>query len=242
MARDGGDADDGLDEQLGPERLLDGLRRLQKLALFRAGGDLLDDGDIRLVDGQDKVLLLVREHTGKHVDGGNVRPAYLPDEEDGARRVGDEVQLLRADIDIARQNVVGDDILDEGSLVMLFLIVGLRAVERDVGHDAQTSGDLVVALGKHGVVKVGAPGNERLEGLFVDDDNGVRGAVELDNGLGPFFPDARGVAAGDHGAVGVDHADHAVGRLLHLDDHTLKNAAGHNTPSLLQLAFYTNNH
>ena len=152
------------------------------------------------------------------------------------------MQLLRADIDIARQDIVGDDILDEGSLVVLFLIVGLRAVERDIGHDAQAPGGLVVALGKHSVVKIGAPGNERLEGLFIDNDDGIRGAVELDDGLGPFFPDAGSVAAGDHGAVGVDHADHAVGRLLHLDDHTLKNAAGHNTPSLLQLAFYTNNH
>ena len=34
VARNGGDADDGLDKQLGPERLLDGLRRLQQLGLF----------------------------------------------------------------------------------------------------------------------------------------------------------------------------------------------------------------
>ena len=250
---DGGDADHGLDEQLGPERLLDGLGRLQKLCLLRAGGELLDDGDVRLVDGEDKVLLLVGEHAGQHVDGGHVGPADLPDEKDGARRVGDEMQLLGADIDVAGEDIVGDDVLDESALVVLFLVVGLRTVERDVGHDAEASGSLIVALGEHGIVKVGAPGNERLEGLFVDDNDGVRGAVELDDCLGPFFADQRGVAAGDHVAVSVNDADDAVGGLLHLDDHTLKNATGHSTPSLIfrqrratclrpALAFYTNNH
>lgn len=163
------------------------------------------------------------------------------------------MQFLGADIDVAGEDIVGDDILDEGALVVLFLVVGLRTVERDVGHDAEASGSLIVALGEHGIVKVGAPGNERLEGLFVDDNDGVRGAVELDDCLGPFFADQRGVAAGDHVAVSVNDADDAVGGLLHLDDHTLKNATGHSTPSLIfrqrratclrpALAFYTNNH
>jgi len=99
------------------------------------------------------------------------------------------MQFLGADIDVAGEDIVGDDILDEGALVVLFLVVGLRTVERDVGHDAEASGSLIVALGEHGIVKVGAPGNERLEGLFVDDNDGVRGAVELDDCLGPFFAD-----------------------------------------------------
>ena len=107
---------------------------------------------------------------------------------------------------------------------MLLLVIGLRAVERDVGHDAEASGSLIVALGEHGIVKVGAPGNERLEGLFVDDNDGGRGAVELDDGLGPFFPDARGVAAGDHGAVGVDHADLGIDRILELQNDVLENS------------------
>ena len=190
MTCDSGNADHGFDKQLGPERLLDGLGRLQKFGLFRTWCDLLDDGDVCLVDGQNKILLLIREHAGKHIDGGNVRPAYLPDEEHSARRVGDKMQFLRTDIDIARQDIVGDDVLDEGSLVVLFLIVGLRTIERDVGHDAQALGDLIIALGKHGIVKIGTPGNKRLEGLFIDNDNGIRGAVKLDHGLGPFFPDA----------------------------------------------------
>ena len=63
-------------------------------AFSRTWCDLLDDGDVCLVDGQNKILLLIREHAGKHIDGGNVRPAYLPDEEHSARRVGDKMQFL----------------------------------------------------------------------------------------------------------------------------------------------------
>ena len=58
-------------------------------------------------------------------------------------------------------------------------------------------------------------------------------ALHFYQGLGPFFADQRGVAAGDHVAVSVNDADDAVGGLLHLDDHTLKNATGHSTPSLI---------
>ena len=55
--------------------------------------DLLDDGDIRLVDGQDKVLLLVREHTGHNVDRRDIGRLLLPNEEYHARHIVAEVQL-----------------------------------------------------------------------------------------------------------------------------------------------------
>ena len=115
---------------------------------------------------------------------------------------------------------------------MLFLVIGLRAVERDIGHHAEASGSLVVALGEDGIVKVSAPGDKGLEGFLIDNDDGIRGAIELDDGLRPFFTDERGIAAGNDIAVSIDHADDAVGGLLHLNDHTLKNATGHSTPSL----------
>ncbi|CDB88125.1 unknown [Firmicutes bacterium CAG:170] len=121
---------------------------------------------------------------------------------------------------------------------MLFLVIGLGAVQRDIGHHAEAAGGLVVALGKDGVVKVGAPADERLEGLMIDHDDRIRRAVQANDSLRPFFSDQGGVAAGNDVAVGVDHADHAVGGLLHLNDHTLKNTAGH-ARSLLKILLFT---
>ena len=156
-----------------------------------------------------------------------ITSADLPDEEHRTRHVGDEVQLLGADVNIAGQDVVGDDVLDERALVVLFLVVDLGAVERDVGHDAQAVRQLVVTLGEHGVVKVRAPVDERLEGLMIDCYDRIRRAVQADDRLRPFFADHGCVAARNDVAVRVDHADHTVGGLFHLNDHALEHTAGH---------------
>ena len=233
MARHGADADDGFDEKLGVERLLNRLCDLDELFALGVRLDLLDDRNVRLIDGQYEVLLSVGEHACHHVHGRNVGSSDLPDEEHRARHVCYEMQLLGTDVHIAGQNVVGDDIFDKGSLVMLLFIIGLRAVERHVGHDAQASCDFVVALGEYGIVEIRAPADQRLEGLLVDHDNGIRRAVEPDDRLRPFFADQGRITTGNDVAVGVDHADHTVGSFLHLYDDTLKNATGHGEPLLI---------
>ena len=151
------------------------------------------------------------------------------------------MQLFGTDVHIAGQNVVGDDIFDKGALVVLLLVIGLRAVERHIRHDAQASCDFIVALGEDGIVKICAPADQRLEGLLVDDDNGIRRTVEPDDRLRPFFADQGCITAGNDVAVGVNDTDHAIGSFLHLYDDTLKNATGHGLP-LLIVTFYTNNH
>ena len=232
VARHGADADHRLDEKLRVQRLLDLPRDLEKILLLSRRRDLLDDGHVLFIDGEDEILLPVREHARKQVHHGHVGPADLPHQEHRARHVRHEMKLLRADIHVARQDVVRDDVLHERAFVVFFFIIGLRAVQRHISHHAQAPGGLVVALGKHGVIEIRAPGHERLERLLVHHHDGIRRTVEPDNRLGPFLADHRRIAARDDVCVGVDHADHAVGGFFHLNDNTLKNAAGHRMSSL----------
>ena len=86
---------------------------------------LLDEGEVGLVDGQHKIALLVREQGLDHVDGRHIGGAHLTDEEHGPGHLRDEMELLGTDIDVPQQDIVGDDALDKGGLVVLLLIVGL---------------------------------------------------------------------------------------------------------------------
>ena len=78
---------------------------------------------------QHEILLLVREHAVYHVDRGNISRRLLAHEEYHARHIVAEVQLAGLDINIARQDVIQNDILYEGSLVVLFVIQRLDIVD-----------------------------------------------------------------------------------------------------------------
>jgi hypothetical protein len=47
------------------------------------------------------------------------------------------MEFLRADIHVARENIVGDDVLDKGGLVVLFLVIILCLIESDSGDGAE---------------------------------------------------------------------------------------------------------
>ncbi len=86
-------------------------------------GQGLDDGHVSLVDGDDEVVWRCREETLHHVHRGDLCRANLAHQEHGPVGLGGNVQLLGADVDVAQQDVVGDDALDKGGLVVLLLVV-----------------------------------------------------------------------------------------------------------------------
>ena len=110
---------------------------------------------------------------------------------------------------------------------MLLLIVGLGAVEGHGDHGADELGLLIAALDEGGVVIVGAPADQGLEGLVPIDDHCGLIDCQGRRSAFPFFPDPGQLVAGDHGALVVDDADDPVGALLHLQDDALKYSAGH---------------
>ena len=53
------------------------------------------------------------------------------DDEHAAVELGLDVQLLGAHVNVAQEDVVGKDALDERGLVVLFLVIALGGVKRD---------------------------------------------------------------------------------------------------------------
>ena len=120
---------------------------------------------------------------------------------------------------------------------MLLLIVGLGAVEGHHGHGAHRPGGLVLPPGEGGVIKLGAPPRQRLEGIAAIGDQLGLGGVHRLYRAGPLFSNAGELVTGYHRSLGIDDADGAVGAVLHLQNHALENPAGHRAlpPSLSAL-------
>ena len=225
--RHGADADDGLDAKLVLQRLLHALGDLFHVLGGDVTADLLDHRHVRLIDGQDKILHLVREHGGQHVHRRHITVAHLTDQEHRPGRVRGKVQLLGPDVNIAGQDVVHDNILDKGAPVVLFLIEGLGVVQGNEGHLAEASGSLIVAGAEHGVLKVVGVAHNGLEGFLRKGNDALGGVANLQRGIRPALTKHRHIGAGNHAAFRINHTEHAVGNIPQLDDNALKNTIGH---------------
>ena len=126
------------------------------------------------------------------------------------------MQLLSLGIDVPQQDVVRNNILHKGSLVVLLLIIGLGRVQGHAGHGAHGASHTVVAAGENRIVKVGAPAGHGLEGLALDRDAAVLSGFDGLHIAGPLLADARQLAAGDHGSFVINDSDDAVGGFLKL--------------------------
>lgn len=144
------------------------------------------------------------------------------------------VQLLGADVNVAQENIVGEDALDERRLVVLFLVIALGGVERNGRHAAHRGTEGIFAAGKSGKVELTAPTLERFEGLAFERRADALRLVDGLNQMRPALADLRQVGAGDDRTLGVDHANDRIGRFLKLQNDVLKNPTGH-IPCLLDV-------
>ena len=143
------------------------------------------------------------------------------------------MELLRLGVDISQQHIVRDDVLDEGRLVVLLLVVGLGSVERHHGHGAQRGRHLVLAFDKGGVIELGTPVGQRTEGLSLVVGDSVFHGARGGNRNVPAFADAGQLAAGYHHPVSVDHTHGTVDGVFHLENDTLEHPARHSHSLLI---------
>ena len=156
------DADDGLHQQLAPDGVFDVLGYGDDILRALLTGELLNDDDIRLAHRQDKIPLPVREEVLDNFQRRDVGTVQLADQIHGARHVGHKVQLLGPDIHVAGQDIVGNDVLDERSLVVLLLVIRSGLVHGHGGEDAYAARGGVMPRDKHGVVKARTGHAEQL--------------------------------------------------------------------------------
>ena len=218
----GADADDHPVFAPHPEGLLQQGGHPLDLLVVAALRQLVDQHHIAVPHVEDKVVLSVGKQALHHVQHGRVPALQLADDKHAPGYLRRHVELLGPHVDVAEQDIVGDDVFNKGGAVVLLLIVALGAVEGHAGHGAHGPADLVVAHGKHRVVETGTPAAQRPEGSPIQGQDGSLRAVDRLHIFRPLLADQPQVAAGDHGTLRVDNAYHPVGSLLDLQNRILK--------------------
>ena len=138
------------------------------------------------------------------------------------------MELLGADVDVAGKNVVGDDILDEGRLVVLLFIIGFGAVERHLCHCADRLRHVVVTVYKHSVVEAAVKAGQRPDRLAGQMGNLILGQGNNPRQLRQLGADLFRIGTGHHGSLCVNHAKVAVGRGFQPQNYVCKNVICHN--------------
>ena len=93
--------------------------------------NFLNKNNVMLTYADNVVLGLVGEHVLEHLEGHNVCLAEKLDEEYYSRLLCSEMELLGFNINVAGENVVKNDILDEESLVVFLVVEILDVGERN---------------------------------------------------------------------------------------------------------------
>ena len=175
---------------------------------------------------QNEILLLVREHTGHNVDRRDIGRLLLTNEEYHARHIVAEVQLAGLDVNIARQDVVQNDILDEGRLVVLFVIQRLDIVDRNRNQRADAARQLVLALYEYGVFQTRRTVSCNMVGITAE-TNDLAGEAQLSDCFLPHFTDTRQIGTCYNRTACVNNADRTIHRILHLQNNRLEQSRSH---------------
>ena len=220
-AGDGGaHADDAVGVELGGEGVDDGAGKLLQVLGRDTGLDLLDQCDIGLIDVDDKILGLVGEKILHDVISGDVGLGGDLDEHDHAADVAVEAQFTRLQIDVAGQDVVEDDVLDEVAAVILLIIILLDGRQRNRQELRVLLRDLIASLYKYGILGSGGR-TERLVCMSVDDKRyGSRKGVGSDAFID--LADTTQLRARDDNRSLVHNSDGSVDGVLHLMNNSLK--------------------
>ena len=125
------------------------------------------------------------------------------------------MQLTGLDINITRQDIVQNDILDKGSLVMLLIIQRLDVADCDGCHGADAACVFVLTMNKYSVLKAGGAICHRTVGISAETDH-IAHIGQLCRRILTHFTNALQIGTGDNRTAGIDDTDCAVHRIFHL--------------------------
>ena len=142
------------------------------------------------------------------------------DKIDSFRRVHVEMKLFGFYVNIARQNVVENDIFDKADLVVLLAVQALDIEERHRKHTAKVCRLRILALHGDDVFRARIRA-ERTIGVAVGGDDGSV-LVKAAKHFGSGFTDMHKVGAGNNDAGVVEHVDRLSDIFFKLIDYALK--------------------
>ena len=173
-----------------------------------------------LADADDVVLGFIREHILQHLEGQHIGLAKELDEENDADLLGVEVELLALDVDIAGQDVVKNDVLDERALVVLLVVESFDITERNCEYLCDLICLSVLTLSKGNAIILVA-GADKSVGVSVGNEGSLRECELLFNAL-LGFSDLGELAARYNDSVLINSTDGASYYVLQLMDNVLE--------------------
>ena len=205
--------------------------------LFQIGGvgvlvQLMDQHHVLLAYAQHKIVLPIGEQALHQIQRCGFQPVvHRANHKYAAVHLGGHMQFLGPHVNVADEDIVGDDVLHEGALIVLLLIIALGGIQRHGSHGAYGAANAVITAGEHRIIKVAAPAGQCLKGLAFQRHALAVGLLDGLYIFAPLLADPRQLAARDNGSLGIDDPDGAVGGLFELQHYILKNSTGHDAPS-----------
>ena len=125
------------------------------------------------------------------------------------------MQLAGLDVNIAGQDVVQNDILDEGRLVVLFVIQRLDVVDGYRHQRADAARQLILALHEYRILQTRGTVSRNMVGITAEPDD-LSCKAQLSDRLFAHFTDTGQIGACDDRAARIHNANGAIHRVLHL--------------------------
>ena len=231
----GRNTDIDLGVELGGEGIGDVGSDLLDILDVGVGLNVLNENDVVLANADNVVLALIGEHILEHFKGHYVGLTEELDKENDSALLVAEMKLLGFNIDIAGKDVVENDILDEESLIVLFVVKVLDIAERYSQKLTHLLSHLILALHEYDVLVLGA-NRERTVGITAGNGNIGRIGKLVANTL-LDLTDLYKISTRDNYAILINNTDHTVNRGLHLMNYVLKQSVCHFFTSFMSFLF-----
>ncbi len=216
----GADADGALDVELTCQGLDDGVSELLEVLVGDILFNLLDDDDIELSYADNEVLILIWEQALENIVSGVVGLGMDLNEEADTSCVDAEVKLASLKIDIAREDVVEDNVLNEVSAIIFLVVELLNVAEGNRQNRHVSLSSLVIALDKDGILSR-ALAIERLISIAIHDEGRCR-LEEVRGNTASDFANLVEVATSYNNRRFINYADCPADSVMHLVNDTLK--------------------
>ena len=216
----GADTDGALDVELTCQGLDDGVSELLEVLVGDVLFNFLDDNDIKLSYADNEVLILVREQALENIVSRVVGLGMDLNEEADTSCIDAEVKLASLQVDITRENVVENYVLDEVSAIVFLVVELLNVAEGNRQNRHVSLSSLVIALDKDGILSR-ALAIERLISIAIHDEGRCR-LEEVRRNTASDFANLVEVATSYNNRRFINYADCSADSVMHLVNDTLK--------------------
>ena len=166
----GADTDNGMDIRFTRKGIRNRGRKVFNILGLDTNTCFLNKSNICFVYVDNKILGLFGEKILKNIINRNIVRLNSTDKDNGALNIAVKIQFTRLKVNIPRQNIIKNYVLNEVCAVILFIIVELNIRESNRDNRGILSRNYIVTLNKNGVLGT-LCGTYRLKGVATENKN-----------------------------------------------------------------------